>query len=88
MPEISRFFGIVITMYWHDHPPAPIPSYRVTSDEAAAILGIKWTEAPVVLRFFKVQHWKAGQGYFWDGKEVERVKATVDSFVGSRRTSP
>lgn len=22
MPEISRFYGIVITMYWPDHPPA------------------------------------------------------------------
>ena len=21
MPEISRFFGIVIYMYWRDHPP-------------------------------------------------------------------
>ena len=21
MPEISRFFGIVIRMYFHDHPP-------------------------------------------------------------------
>jgi hypothetical protein len=22
MPEISRFFGIIITMYFDDHPPA------------------------------------------------------------------
>nr|WP_308189829.1 DUF4160 domain-containing protein [Nostoc sp. XA010] len=21
MPEISRFFGIIITMYYNDHPP-------------------------------------------------------------------
>ena len=21
MPEISRFYGIVITMYWNDHNP-------------------------------------------------------------------
>ena len=21
MPEISRFFGIIITMYWNDHNP-------------------------------------------------------------------
>jgi Domain of unknown function (DUF4160) len=22
MPRISAFYGIVITMYWRDHPPA------------------------------------------------------------------
>jgi len=27
MPTISIFFGIVIQMYWRDHPPAHIHAY-------------------------------------------------------------
>ncbi len=33
MPEISRFFGIIITMYFNDHPP---PHFHVRYGERKA----------------------------------------------------
>jgi hypothetical protein len=27
MPEISRFFGIVVAMYYNDHPPPHVHAY-------------------------------------------------------------
>jgi hypothetical protein len=38
MPEISRFFGIVITMYYNDHPP---PHFHVRYAEQKAIMEIE-----------------------------------------------
>ena len=38
MPEISRFLGIVITMYFNDHNP---PHFRVRYEEFRAMLGIE-----------------------------------------------
>jgi hypothetical protein len=37
MPEISRFFGIVISMYHDDHPP---PHFHATHAEHEAVVGI------------------------------------------------
>ena len=37
MPEISRFFGIIITMYFDDHPPA---HFHVRYGSSKAIFGI------------------------------------------------
>ena len=37
MPEISRFYGIVIKMYFDDHPP---PHFRVEYGEYRALIGI------------------------------------------------
>ena len=37
MPEISRFFGIVVAMYYDDHPP---PHVHVRYGEHRAILEI------------------------------------------------
>lgn len=37
MPEISRFLGIVITMYFQDHDP---PHFHVRYGEFRAIFGI------------------------------------------------
>ena len=37
MPEISRFLGIVITMYFNDHNP---PHFHVRYENARAIIGI------------------------------------------------
>jgi hypothetical protein len=37
MPEISRFLGIVITMYFEDHNP---PHFHVRYEEFRAVLGI------------------------------------------------
>ena len=37
MPEISRFLGIVITMYFNDHNPQ---NFHVRYDEYRALIGI------------------------------------------------
>ncbi|HSK80609.1 MAG TPA: DUF4160 domain-containing protein [Thermoanaerobaculia bacterium] len=37
MPEISRFFGIIVLMYYNDHPP---PHFHVRYGEQKAILDI------------------------------------------------
>jgi hypothetical protein len=36
MPEISRFFGIIITMHYNDHPP---PHFHVRYGGQKAIIG-------------------------------------------------
>ncbi|HKI02449.1 MAG TPA: DUF4160 domain-containing protein [Thermoanaerobaculia bacterium] len=38
MPEISRFFGIIVLMYYNDHPP---PHFHIRYGEQKAILGIE-----------------------------------------------
>lgn len=38
MPEISRFFGIIITMYYNDHPP---PHFHVRYSQQKALIGIQ-----------------------------------------------
>jgi hypothetical protein len=38
MPEISRFFGIVIQMYYNDHEP---PHFHVRYSEQRALIGIE-----------------------------------------------
>ncbi len=38
MPEISRFLGIVITMYFNDHNP---PHFHVRYEESRALVGIE-----------------------------------------------
>ncbi len=38
MPEISRFFGIVITMYYNDHAP---PHFHVRYASQKAIMAIE-----------------------------------------------
>lgn len=37
MPEISRFYGMVITMYYNDHPP---PHFHIRYGQDKAIIGI------------------------------------------------
>ncbi len=37
MPEICRFFGIIITMYYNDHPP---PHFHVRYGDQKAIVRI------------------------------------------------
>jgi hypothetical protein len=37
MPEISRFLGIVISLYYNDHPP---PHFHVRYSEQRAIVAI------------------------------------------------
>ena len=38
MPEISRFFGIVIRMYWNDHDP---PHFHARYGEFEALMDIE-----------------------------------------------
>jgi hypothetical protein len=38
MPEISRFFGIIITLYYNDHPP---PHFHVRYGSQKAIVDIQ-----------------------------------------------
>jgi Domain of unknown function (DUF4160) len=38
MPEISRFFGILITMYYNDHAP---PHFHVKYGQQKAIISIQ-----------------------------------------------
>ncbi len=38
MPEISRFFGIVVFMYWDEHNP---PHFHVRYNEENAVINIK-----------------------------------------------
>ena len=37
MPEISRFFGIVVAMFYHDHPP---PHFHVRYGRQRAVVDI------------------------------------------------
>jgi hypothetical protein len=38
MPEVSRFFGIIILIYYNDHPP---PHFHVRYGEQRAILDMR-----------------------------------------------
>ncbi|MFA7418325.1 MAG: DUF4160 domain-containing protein [Melioribacteraceae bacterium] len=38
MPEISRFYGIIISMYYDDHNP---PHFHVRYGEYSAVIGIQ-----------------------------------------------
>lgn len=38
MPEISRFFGMVITMYWNEHNP---PHFHVEYGDEEGVIDIK-----------------------------------------------
>ena len=63
MPEISRFFGIVITMYYNDHGPA---HFHARYGDRQAVIGIdplrllEGTLPPRALGF--VMEWAALHG--------------------------
>lgn len=38
MPEISRFFGIIITMYYNDHAP---PHFHIRYGQQKALIAIE-----------------------------------------------
>jgi hypothetical protein len=38
VPEISRFFGIIIAMFYNDHPP---PHFHVRYGSQRAVIGIE-----------------------------------------------
>jgi hypothetical protein len=41
MPEVSRFFGAIITMYYKDHPP---PHFHVRYNRQKALVSIETLE--------------------------------------------
>lgn len=41
MPEISRFYGLIIKMYWSDHAP---PHFHAEYGEDEALIGIETLE--------------------------------------------
>lgn len=54
MLEISRFFGIIITMYYNDHPP---PHFHVRYNNQKAIVSIETLEileGELTARLFKL----------------------------------
>lgn len=38
MPEISRFLGIIVTMYYNDHPP---PHFHIRYNQQKAIIDLE-----------------------------------------------
>ncbi|MBC6474801.1 MAG: DUF4160 domain-containing protein [Hormoscilla sp. GM102CHS1] len=58
MPEISRFFGAIITMYYNDYPP---PHFHVRYNQQKAIVDIQSLEiiaGQLSPRLYKlVQEW-------------------------------
>lgn len=44
MPELSRFFGIIIRMYWEANAPHHRPHFHAYYQEAVAIYGIDQLE--------------------------------------------
>jgi len=41
MPELSRFYGIIIRMFWADHPP---PHFHAIYGELEALIEIRTSE--------------------------------------------
>lgn len=41
MPELSRFYGIIIRMFWADHPP---PHFHAIYGEHEALIEIRTSE--------------------------------------------
>ena len=40
MPEVSRFFGLVVTMYWEAGAPHKVPHFHVRYEDYRASYGI------------------------------------------------
>lgn len=79
MPEVSRFFGIVITMYFKEHNP---PHFHVTygeievqfdMNEGAFIKGMLPSKsARLVLAWFEIH--KDELMEMWETKEFRKIK--------------
>lgn len=60
MPEISRFYGIVIKMYWLDHPPPHFHAEYGDHVAAVEIGGGRVIEGSLPLRARRmVRQWEA-----------------------------
>lgn len=71
MPEISRFFGIVVAMYYDDHPP---PHFHVRYGAHRAILEI---ETAAVL-FGELPHRVLGMVVEWAASHRAELEAHWD----------
>lgn len=38
MPEICRFFGIIVSLYWRDHNPPHIHNHRMRNECSISVL--------------------------------------------------
>ncbi|NJL22920.1 MAG: DUF4160 domain-containing protein [Leptolyngbyaceae cyanobacterium SM1_3_5] len=81
MPEISRFFGIIIAMYYNDHPP---PHFHVRYGQQKAIIDIQSLSvlegklSPRVLGF--VVEWAAShQAELLQNWELARQQEPLES---------
>jgi hypothetical protein len=81
MPEISRFFGILIAMYYNDHPP---PHFHVRYGQQKAIIEIQSLSvlegnlSPRVLGF--AIEWAAShQAELLQNWELARQQAPLES---------
>lgn len=59
MPEISRFHGIVIAMFYRDHSPPHFHAYHGSHEAAIAIRDgtLLWGELPAVVAR-RVEQWR------------------------------
>jgi Domain of unknown function (DUF4160) len=83
MPEISRFFGMIITMYYNDHPP---PHFHVRYNQQKAIISIETLEileGKLSSRAFKlVSEWATlHQSELMENWELARDNQTLNSVL-------
>ena len=78
MPEISRFFGIIVLMYYNDHSP---PHFHVRYGGQKAIIGI---ETLAVLRG-RLTPKALGLVVEWAAKHQEEL---MDDWELARRQKP
>jgi hypothetical protein len=79
MPEISRFFGIIITMYFNEHNPphfhAIYNEYEAQFDliEGAFFKGaLPSKQARLVLAWYEIH--KDELMHLWENKEFNKIK--------------
>jgi hypothetical protein len=63
MPELSRFFGIIVMMFCNDHPP---PHFRVRY--AGAMLGRRRSLLSIRWRSWQVAFRRVRWGWSWSGQ--------------------
>ena len=71
MPEISRFFGMVIAMYYNDHAP---PHFHVRYGKQKAVIGID----PMELLAGKLSRRVLGLALEWGELHQEELMADWD----------
>ena len=81
MPEISRFLGIVITMYFNDHNP---PHFHARYEEYRALIGLE----PLEIREGQLPPRVLGLVLGIEGKSIPLVWRLVPIAAVSRRFGP